>query len=162
MRALFLVLALSFACAWAQDSVVVVNEGDSGSNFYAGVSLGFATNDGNSSGTLAGHFGIKELLLPEVDVRIDGTFYFDGNDFEIGANALYNFFIEDLPLDLYVGAGPQLFLASETFFGLGFRGGATYAIFEPVSVFGELRFNTFFGDGSFSVFGLAVGARYDL
>jgi hypothetical protein len=162
MRAVLLLLVLSLGTAWAQDSVVVVNEGDMNSSFYAAASLGFTTNDGNSSGTLAGHFGIKRLLLPEVDLRLDGTLYFDGSDFEIGANALYNIALEDLPLDIYVGGGPQLFLGEEAYFGIGFRGGAGYAVADPISLFGELRFNTFFGDGGFSVFGLGVGARYDL
>jgi hypothetical protein len=162
MRAVLLLFVLCLSTAWAQDSVVVVNEGGMSSNFYAAASLGFATNDGNSSGTLAGHFGIKGLLLSEVDLRLDGTLYFDGSDFEIGANALYNIALDDLPLDIHVGGGPQLFLGEEAYFGLGFRGGASYGLTGPISLFGELRFNTFFGDGGFSVFGLGVGAKYDL
>lgn len=162
MRAVLLLFVLCLSTAWAQDSVVVVNEGGMSSNFYAAASLGFATNDGNSSGTLAGHFGIKGLLLSEVDLRLDGTLYFDGSDFEVGANALYNIALDELPLDIHVGGGPQLFLGEEAYFGLGFRGGASYGLTGPISLFGELRFNTFFGDGGFSVFGLGVGAKYDL
>lgn len=162
MRVVLLLFVLSLSTAWAQDSVVVVNDGDMSSDFYAAATLGFVTNNGNSTGTLSGHFGIKRLLTPDIDLRIDSTLYFDASDFELGVNALYNINLEELPLDIYVGGGPFVYLGFFEYFGLGFRSGATYPIGEALSLFGELRFNTYFDYGGFSVFGLGIGARYDL
>ena len=129
------------------------------SDYYAGASLGliFAPN---VTGSIAGQFGIRDVLAENLDARFDLGVLFSGG-FNVGANALYNFDLEgDTPITIYVGGGPRLYIANPIAFGLSFRGGASYPFSDVVAGFAELRADPVFGSGAQTYFGLAVGADY--
>ncbi len=130
------------------------------SDYYAGGSLGLIFSP-DVTGSLAGQFGLRDFLTENLDARFDLGVLFDGG-FNVGANALYNFPLEgDVPITIYAGGGPRLYLADTVRFGLSFRGGAEYPFSEVIAGFGELRIDPVFGgSGAFTYFGLAVGANY--
>ena len=130
-------------------------------DYYAGASLGLIFSPA-VTGSIAGQFGIKDVLTEDLDARFDLGVLFNGG-FNIGANALYNFSLEgDSGLDIYVGGGPRLYFTDTVLFGLSFRGGAEYPFSDVVSGFGELRVDPIFGGGgATTLFGLAVGANYN-
>ncbi|MDZ7706065.1 MAG: hypothetical protein U5L04_16450 [Trueperaceae bacterium] len=152
-------LLLLLGTASAQDGGVVVVESDS--PYYAGASFGFVSASGFSSLTLAGHFGLRDLLLEDLDLRLDATVLTrGGNSFSLGALALYNLDLSSLPVDIYFGGGPELFFGSNTAFGIGLRGGADYAISQRATAFGEFRVDPVFGNANTTLFGLGAGIKF--
>ena len=150
------VLALGFGAVNAQTI-----DDTATTDYYAGGSLGLIFTP-SVTGSIAGQFGIKNVLADNLDARFDLGVLFNGG-FNIGANALYNFELDgDAPLNIYVGGGPRLYFADSVLFGLSFRGGAEYPFSEVISGFGELRVDPIFGGGgAVTLFGLAVGANYN-
>ena len=150
-----LILGLGAVNAQTLDDTVTTD-------YYAGASLGLILAP-SVTGSIAGQFGIKNVLTEDLDARFDLGVLFDGG-FNIGANALYNFALDesDAPVNIYVGGGPRLYFADTVLFGLSFRGGAEYPFSDVVSGFGELRVDPVFGGGgATTLFGLAVGANYN-
>ena len=160
MRKLLITLAGVLALGLGAANAQTIDD-TATTDYYAGASLGLIFSP-DVTGSIAGQFGIQDVLAENLDARFDLGVLFDGG-FNVGANALYNFELEgDTPLGIYVGGGPRLYFADSVRFGLSVRGGAEYPFSDVISGFGELRVDPVFGGGgAFTYFGLAVGANYN-
>ncbi len=155
--------------AFAQDSAARFVASEPDTPYYAGASFGGL----RGSIALGGHFALRDFITDDVDLRLDATALLGGfNDISVGALALYNLeFSDSLPLTLYAGGGPEIFLGNSTALGLGLRTGAGYTFSSTntnlgnVGVFTELRLDPILISGNrstldFFFFGYAVGFRF--
>ena len=138
-------------------------------NVYAGVSFGVATVSAfgltsNASFPMTLHVGLKDLVMDDLDVRVDGNFILNSETTVIGlgANGIYNFaLIPDQPIDFYAGGGIRTIIGDETLnIGLGAIAGADYQILPQISVFGEARSDVYFSDPITSGFSIGIGGKY--
>lgn len=145
------VLVIGWGSALAQQDPVVV-EPVPPTQYFAGGGLGFTSFVFG----LHGHFGVRDVIAPNIDVRGDLGIGFLGfaTVFGIGANVLFNFDIDpEIPLNGYAGGGPRVFVVtaadvSGAGFGLGLLGGAEFRVNPDIGIFGELGFDFGFGAGA--------------
>lgn len=148
MRKLFILLLTSFflaGVAFAQDDAATTVDLDPEADFYGttqwvGVSLGYPSSL---------YYGLNDVFGDaDLRFRLSSRYY----DFAIGVDALYDITrIEDVPINIYAGGGPNIGFGFFGAFGLGLSGviGGEYRITEEFGAFLEIGggYTFYFGSG---------------
>ena len=132
------------------------------SNIYAGASVGAGGLLSGFALPITGHVGFEDFYSRDLDMRLDLRFLLGSNTgFEFGVNGLYNFQVSrDLPLEVYVGGGGRvLFITDFLILGGGLNVGTDYYLSEQLSLFGELRLDSYLR-GWITQFGIGAGAKF--
>ncbi len=138
-------------------------------DIYAGLSFGVATVSAfgltsNASFPTTLHIGFKNLVMDNLDVRVDGNFILNSKTTVIGlgVNGIYNLaLVPNQPIDFYVGGGIRTIIGDDTLnVGLGAIAGADYQIIPQISIFGEARSDVYFSDPLTSGFSIGIGGKY--
>ena len=148
MRKLFvLLLAMvalgGMALAQGDDAAATVTVDDVVTeNYWGGVSFGYPG--------INGHFGVKDVFGPGIDIRANLGFNYIVSGFALGADALIDINLNvDAPLSLYAGGGPIVFFGDDFEAGLELLAGLEYRLsdldFDSGAVFFEVgpAFGTF-------------------
>lgn len=155
------VLVALFAVALVGGGATLAQDMAPSQNMYAGASFGVASVFGLVGFPVVGHFGVENVGMDNLDIRGDLGFYVTGSGIEIGANAIYNYPVQE-QINVYGGAGPRLlFGGGSAVFGLAVLGGAEYMVTPNIGLYGEPSVSVYFGGGlGVAVYGLQFGANY--